>query len=246
MPFLRDRLRDIDAFFFPATCLLCGDLRRTSRLILVCPACRRLLRPVDGPTCLLCRSRDREVAGFAAGRSCRDASHEDFLVHAAVQMVDPADKVVHALKFKDRPELGMTMALLMARRLRRAGAGKWDVVTPLPLHRTRERERGYNQGLMLAGPLARRLKARLEPRLLTRSRSTGRQADLDYAARAANVAGAFRVRDRRRDAERSGLAGQRILLVDDVATTGHTLVQAIEAFRESGAAATSAAVFALA
>jgi len=246
LSFLHKRLRDVDAFFFPATCLLCGDRLRSSRLILVCPSCRRLLRPVDGVTCLLCRSRDREAEGFAAGRSCRDGTHNDFHVHAAVQMVDPADRVVHALKFKDCPELGMTMALLMARRLRRSGAGKWDLVTPLPLHRTRERERGYNQGLMLALPLARRLKARLEPRLLTRSRSTGRQADLDYAARAANVAGAFRVRDRRKDTARSGINGQRILLVDDVATTGHTLVQAIEAFRECGAAETSAAVFALA
>jgi len=246
LSFLLRRLRDVDAFFFPATCLLCGDLRRSSRLILVCPSCRRLLRPVDGVTCLLCRSQNREGEGFAAGRSCRDDAHQDFHVHAAVQMVDPADQIVHALKFKDRPELGMTMALLMARRLRRSGADQWDLVTPLPLHKTRERERGYNQGLMLALPLARRLKARLEPRLLTRSRSTGRQADLDYAARAANVAGAFRVRDRRRASDRSLLAGKRVLLVDDVATTGHTLVQAIESFRSCGVAATSAAVFALA
>ncbi len=246
MPFLLQRLRDVDAFFFPATCLLCGDLRRTSRLILVCPSCRRLLRPVEGSTCLLCRTRDREERGFAAGRACRDEAHHDFHVYAAVQMVDPADRVVHALKFKDRPELGMTMALLMARRLRGSGAGRWDLVAPLPLHRTRERERGYNQGLVLATPLARRLKARLEPRLLTRSRSTGRQADLDYAARASNVAGAFKVRDRRQATSRSGLSGQRILLVDDVATTGHTLVQAMEACQRSGAAVTAAAVFALA
>jgi ComF family protein len=238
-------LGDVDEFFFPADCYLCGQPLRRRRVLLVCRACRAAFTPVHGTACALCRTVERDRLGFAAGRDCRDPGHAGFRVHAAVQMVSPADRLVHALKFHDRPEVGATMALVMARRLAANRAREWHLVAPLPLHRTRERERGYNQGLVLAEPLARRLEAGLEPRLLTRVRATGRQADLDHAARGANVAGAFRLRDRRRAAIAERLAGRRVLLVDDVATTGHTLVEALRAVAGAGAE-TAAAVFALA
>jgi len=239
-------LGDIDTFFFPAVCYLCDTPLRRSRVLLVCRSCRASFVAVHGSACLICRAVGREALGFTAGRECVDPAHASYRVHAAVQMVPPADRLVHALKFHDRPEMGATMALLMARRLAANHCRDWSLVTPLPLHRTRERERGYNQGLVLAEPLARRLGAELEPRLLTRARATGRQADLDYTARAANVAGAFRLRERRQAALSARLAGRRVLLVDDVATTGHTLVVAIAAVLEGGAESAGAVVFALA
>ena len=239
-------LADIDAFFFPPTCVICGAIIRGSRIFLVCRACRKRFAPVDGDACLVCRSAGRGDVGFAAGRDCRDDAHRDARIHAAVRMIDPADTVVHALKFRDRPELGRTIALLIARSLRRSRAADWDLVTPLPLHRRRERERGYNQSRVVAEPLASLRRAEFEPRLLTRARATDRQADLDYAARATNVAGAFRIRERRGAATKARLAGRRILLVDDVATTGQTLRHALEALRATGAGRTGAAVFALA
>lgn len=239
-------LGDVDTFFFPATCFLCGAALRRSRIVLVCRGCRATFAPVHDSACLLCRAAGREALGFTAGRECADPAHAAYRVHAAVQMIPPADRLVHALKFHDRPEMGATMALLMSRRLAANRSREWSLVTPLPLHRTRERERGYNQGLILAEPLARRLRAGLEPRLLTRARATGRQADLDYTARAANVAGAFRLRERRQAPRARQLAGRSVLVVDDVATTGHTLVAAIAAILEGGAESAGAVVFALA
>ena len=91
--------------------------------------------------------------------------------------------------------------------------------------------------------------------VIVRARSTKAQADLDHAERGANVLGAFRLSASVRRAvdpslpdRRAGvnITGRRCLLVDDVATTGHTLLAALEAFENSGAAATGAAVFALA
>jgi ComF family protein len=237
----------LDHFLFPAACLLCRTPRPPGHPLLVCRKCRARLTPVSGPTCLACRTRGRGSEGFAAGRRCAEPAHRDFQAWAAVQMIDPADELVHALKFRDRPELGLTLALLLLRRLRAAGAAEWDVVVPLPLHRARERARGYNQAAEIARPLAARLGARLVPRALGRVRSTDRQADLDYDARGRNVSGAFRAAAGRRRGELGDLIkGRRLLVVDDVATTGSTLQAALEALGGADPAATGAAVFALA
>jgi ComF family protein len=173
-----------------------------------------------------------------AGRTCRDPDHLGYRAFAAVQMIDPADRLVHALKFHDRPEVGALMALFMAQRLRREDARRWDVLVPAPLHATRERARGYNQSAEIARRLSRSPGGRVLHGALERVRATRPQADLDHEARSANVAGAFRLVLPTR--------GLRCLLVDDVATTGHTLVAALEALKEGGPEATGAVVFALA
>lgn len=160
-------------------------------------------------------------------------------------MVDPADTLVHALKFRDRPEVGATLALLIARRLHAERRSHWDALLPMPLHAARERARGYNQSAEIARRLARSLDAPLRERLLQRRRATRAQADLDYAARATNVAGAFRLCHRPARLAQQ-VTGQRCLVIDDVATTGHTLLEAILALRQAAPAATAAAVFALA
>ena len=222
--------------------------------------CRRKLVPVTWPTCLLCRTQGRDRDGFAAGRGCGDPEHRRYRVHAAVQMVEPADWIVHALKFHDRPDVGPSMALLLARRLRLAGARDWDLLVPMPLHATRERARGYNQSVEIAGPLGRLLGIPLKDRILVRARFTRPQADLDHPERAGNVEGAFRLssgRGRRvasreapgdgiRDRRSGSIEGLRCLVVDDVATTGHTLIQALDVLAGGGPAGMGAAVFALA
>lgn len=250
---LRELLVDLNAFLFPPACLACRTPLPARRPLLVCGDCRRRLVPVAGPTCLACRSLGRESAGFAAGRrhaggACADPGHRGLLVYAAVQMVDPADRLVHALKFRDRPEVGGTLAVMIARRLRAEGAAAWDRVLPMPLHPTRQRARGYNQSREIAARLARSLRAELRDRDLVRARFTRPQADLDHAERGANVTGAFALRSRRRSADQGSppQEGASCLLVDDVATTGHTLLAALAALKEAGPARTAAAVFALA
>jgi predicted amidophosphoribosyltransferase len=124
----------------------------------------------------------------------------------------------------------------------------------MPLHRTRERARGYNQSVEIARRLSASLGARLHENGLHRTRSTRAQADLDHAERGANVVGAFRAAAARSRSDptlpdrRRGLtvSGRRCLLVDDVATTGHTLLEALRALDHCGPSMTGAAVFALA
>jgi len=257
---LRDLSIDLNAFLFPPSCVVCRSRIPPRWPLSLCSECRRRLVPIAGPTCLLCRSELRDSAGFIAGRTCRDPGHAPFRVYAAVQMIDPADRLVHALKFHDRPEVGATLAAFITRRLRSEGMARWDRVLPMPLHRTRLRARGYNQSAEIAAQLARSLDAVFTPDLLLRSRATRAQADLDHAAREANVRGAF-VLGRTRPGSRRGsprpgtgdpnrrrdsLEDCRCLVVDDVATTGHTLLQALTALHAAKPETSAAAVFALA
>ena len=119
-----------------------------------------------------------------------------------------------------------------------AFAGAIDVVVPVPLHPRRLAERGYNQAALLAAPVARRLGVPFAPCALARVRDTPQQVVMDRASRLLNVAGAFAVRDR------TFVAGGRVLLIDDVRTTGATLDGCARALHEVGARAILALVLA--
>jgi ComF family protein len=137
--------------------------------------------------------------------------------------------LVHALKYRGLRQAGHLLAAGMAQ-VCADMQGEWDVLAPVPLHRRRQRQRGYNQAEVLARetgvvcglPVAC---------LLLRSRATMEQARLTREARSQNLQGAFAVRGQVR--------GLRILLVDDVCTTGATGEAAAIALREAGAQAVS-------
>ena len=113
-----------------------------------------------------------------------------------------------------------------------------DVIAPVPLFPRRQRIRGYNQSALLAKALARQMGLSMEDHSLARARSTTSQVKTrGVDERRANVRDAFRCRDRE-------LAGRRVLLVDDVSTTGATLDACAQALRDSGAASVWALTFA--
>jgi ComF family protein len=108
-------------------------------------------------------------------------------------------------------------------------AGAYDVVIPVPLHRSRLRWRGFNQAALLGAALARRLNCPLDVATLARVRSTASQTARDRAQRTRNVRDAFAVR------RPSRVAGRRVLLVDDVMTTGATADECARVLRAAGA-----------
>jgi ComF family protein len=144
---------------------------------------------------------------------------------------------IRRLKYDDRPDLAGPLSRLVAAACVRAGLVA-DLVVPVPLHPRRLAERGYNQAALLAEPIARSLGARHLARGLVRRIDTPRQADLDRAARLENVRDAFSVRDDAR------VRAKRVLLIDDVATTGATLRACRGPLLEAGAAAVRAVVVA--
>lgn len=131
-------------------------------------------------------------------------------------------------KYEQRPDLGTRLGramLTVATALR----GSVDVVIPVPLHPKRLAERGYNQAALLARPIASSLEIPFAPRALRRRHDTPRQVVLDREARQSNVRTAFATRERVR------VAGSRVLLVDDVRTTGATLDACTSILRSAGA-----------
>lgn len=143
----------------------------------------------------------------------------------------PVRAALHALKYAGERRLAEPLGRALATRWRHAGAGG-DLIVPVPIHAARARERGYDQAALLAEVAARELEFPIA-QILERHRPTQRQFDLDRGARAGNVSGAFRLVAGAR-ADRP-LEGRWVVLVDDVVTTGSTLIACAATLLEAGA-----------
>ena len=145
--------------------------------------------------------------------------------------------LVLSFKFGGETELAAPLAGLMAERLRHAEfAGSFDLILPVALHPARRRLRGFDQAQLLAENIARSCGVPTADGVLRRTQHTRPQATLRREARLENMAGAFAVD--------GGLEGKRVLLVDDVMTTGATMAECARACREAGARRVYALTFA--
>jgi ComF family protein len=139
-------------------------------------------------------------------------------------------KAIHCFKYEDLHCLAGPLGALMASGWQTLAGNRVDIdlILPVPLHRARLRERGYNQAALLARELGNRIGVPVAGDLLVRTRATVPQVGLSAEERQANVQGAFQ-------SVTGVLVGKKVLLVDDVYTTGSTLESACAALRESGA-----------
>jgi len=213
----RARVRDLEAFALPQRCPGCGAPAEPARLL--CEACLDLLPALSFALCARCLVRGREPVGCAG--------HPHAQVWPALVYEERSALLVHALKYGARPGLAAALAGRIAEALP-AGVLP-DLVTAVPLHPARRRERGYDQAWLLAEHLAGLLGVPALAGVLVRTRATRAQARLDPEARRRNLAGAFQVPEPRRYRER------RVLVVDDVITTGATLEACLGALAAAGA-----------
>lgn len=197
----------LGGLLLPPRCLLCGSLGQAPCVDL-CAPCEASLPTADpigltGPPPLR-----RSFAPFAYGY--------------------PVDHLVHSLKYRGQLAAARVLGTLLARQVERAGlAAGIDVIVPVPLHRLRHAERGFNQSLEIARWTARGLRGRLEPGLVVRQRVTPPQVGLPGDERRRNLQGAFTAAP--------GARGLRIALVDDVLTTGTTVLELGRALLGAGA-----------
>lgn len=214
---LRTAGRSLAAALFPPRCAACG--RPGAALCRPClatatrlphPQCRQCTRPLTyGDQCARCRLEQRRIDHL-------------FVPYA---YTPPILQAVHRFKYANKRYLAADLAALASAAL--PSDLQVDLVVPVPLAFSRERQRGYNQGRLLAAEIARHLDRPLDGNVLIRVRDTPPQTSLPRARRLHNVRGAFRALRK--------LSGTRILLVDDVTTTGATIEAAARALRRRGA-----------
>ncbi|HET9733656.1 MAG TPA: ComF family protein [Burkholderiales bacterium] len=204
---------------FGGTCYLC----RGAAEGVLCAACDAELPRLEGAACPRCALPS--PGGAVCGRCLAHPPAYDATV-AALAYEFPADVLVQGLKFRGELALAPLLGQMLAARLPRGT--RVDYILPVPLARARLRERGFNQALEIARPLAVATGCKLAPHLAERSRDTPPQLDLPLEERARNVRGAFRCAQVPARAE--------IALVDDVMTTGATLDELAATLKRAGAA----------
>ena len=234
-------LRGLTDLVFAPRCLGCGG-GTGDAAVLVCGRCRSRLTPPPPPLCPRC-GFPRLRTGRADGPRCQECLEWPAGIRAArsaALLRDPASALVHQLKYRGWHRLGAVMAAHMAAVAMPADVrSETRVVVPVPTTPLRLRERGYNQAAVLANAFAE-ATGRTAICALRRGTARSSQTTLQPAARLANVAGAFGlVQGTERD-----IAGEHLLLVDDVLTTGATVTACTEALVSAGARCVSVLTFA--
>ncbi len=215
---------------YPRVCEACGGAGGTDASS-ICWDCRAALIPVTDPMCELCGDPVDGCIRHAYRCSyCMRREPAFDLARSAVRYRGPAQPLIQALKYNGAVHVVQDLVPWMAACVRLNYARlQPDAVTFVPLHPKKERERSYNQARLLAGGLARELCLPLAG-TLARVRYTETQTNLDMETRRRNMFGAFSV------IGRGWVRGRRLLLVDDVMTTGATVNECARALKEAGAA----------
>ena len=208
---------------FPPHCVVCRTLGAW-----LCESCQAAIEAISPPVCGRC---GLPLPALASDHYCPLAASSLAGVRAYALYRGPLREAIHQFKYGGLQSLATLLGEMMAGGwvTLAPSSGPVDAVVPVPLHPARQRERGFNQSACLARQLGAHLGWPVIEGVLVRTRRTVPQVGLEPARRQTNVAGAFQCVD-------GSLAGKRLLLIDDVRTTGSTLEAACLALHQGGAA----------
>lgn len=204
---------------FPLTCILCNAPVRERRWGPVCPPCWSRMEPLRPPFCPQCGMPASSIEGLCG--ACRLEEHAFDFARSALLFNDPLRDVLHHFKYSDRVSLAYPLGTLLCECLEREDF-QGSLIVPVPLHRRRERRRGFNQAELIAEVLNRKV----DTAMLRRRKNTPSQTGLSRSQRTMNLAGAFEVR---------GRVPECVIVVDDVYTTGSTLHEIAKTLKRGGA-----------
>ena len=220
------------AFVFPEVCQLCHDERAARRDGYVCARCRSKVSPIEPPFCSRCGlPYPGDVTTPFECANCRDLEFHFCFARSAVAARGPVLEAIHRYKYNRAMWFEPFLAeLLVDHAIAEFDRGEWDTIVPVPLHSAKERQREFNQAVRLGAHLSRATGLPLERGWLRRAEPTDTQTHLSREQRAQNVGNAFCAKPG------LDLRDRRIVLMDDVFTTGATTNACARVLRQAGAA----------
>lgn len=220
LPVLEQLKKTALDLLFPLRCIECGNEGS-----LICPGCRNRLSWIMTPVCPFCgvdKPLDIPCTSCPVFQPVIDGIRAPFRFEGTIR------SAVHQLKYRNLRAIAAPLAKMMADYLD-DNPLPYDIIIPVPLHNKRLRERGYNQSELLAKEIAGLTGIRIEKDLLTRHRHTPAQVmTKSIQERHANLTGAFTCKS-------ENINGKKVLLIDDVATSGATLDACAKALKSAGA-----------
>lgn len=219
------------SILFPCTCRLCRKIVGESALGVVCEDCWNKVKAVEDPFCAIC-GYPFVSKSVETGALCGHCRHRFFafdFARAYSPYNDPLKEIIHQFKYCGH----LSLARPLGRHLQAVyhsfpESFRSDVIIPVPLHKTRERERGFNQAAELARQLSRLTRLPVQSGWFVRTRPTKAQAGLSRRQRRMNLKGAFQV------SPCAQIANRDVLLLDDVFTTGATLNECATILKRGG------------
>lgn len=215
-------------FLLPRQCCGCGE-RLIELRQLVCDTCSMSIAPLLQPICVKCGCPDARIKTENICANCPPGKTWFARARGVAAFSGVAQVVVARLKYHRRIEYAALMAEAIGESYAKDNGGGADVVVPVPLHSSRRRERGFNQSALIARHFAEFHGIPVTEKALLRIKPTPSQTRMKKRQRRENVSGAFSCR---RPAE---IAGRRVLLIDDVYTTGSTVNECAKVLMEAGA-----------
>jgi ComF family protein len=218
-------------FFYPETCQLCGEQHATAREGFVCRRCWTQVRFIRPPFCERCGlPHPGDLTAPFECANCREMELHFSSARSAVVARGIVRETIHRFKYQRALWFEPFLADLLIREAQPVLRGqRWDFIAPVPLHPVKHREREFNQAERLARHLSAATGIPLNNKLLRRVMPTATQTLLTREQRARNMRGAFEARDG------AGLKEKRIVLVDDVFTTGATTSACAKVLKSAGA-----------
>lgn len=221
-----------DAFdlIYPRTCAVCGE-NTPEALRYLCWECQSDIMPITPPYCSQCGDPvSGSIDHSYVCHFCSSVSPSFSIARSAAHYDGPIAEMLKALKYRSATWLVHDMAQMLSSLVfQHMDADNIDAVTFVPLHHTRRRDREYNQSALLARALAHMIGVPCMNRIIRRHKKTTSQTNLTAKDRIVNVRGCFKYRNG------SWLDGKRILLVDDVMTTGATVNECAKTLKKGGA-----------
>lgn len=229
---IKEITEKIFEIIYPVKCPFCGEIvssgnKKMSSRNWICAECRRKVPYLKEPRCMCCGkpviNAEQEYCFDCSKRKHAFEEGRSLWIHK-----EPAEQAIYAFKYHNRRIYGKAFGAELADQygdyLKKKGI---TMIVPIPLHRKRKKRRGYNQAEILAKVLGESTGIMVDAGVLERVKATKPQKQLDNKGRRRNIKGAFRVT--------KSVKGEKIMLIDDIYTTGSTLDEAAGVLKRSGA-----------